>query len=474
MNGRPTRFGGIPLVITSTLALVVFALIRTSAQGFTTMVLDDFEGGLRTVCTTNCGGLLPFQLNLWGQYPNDFTAGPDPGTANIVTPTDLVAVDRGPAHDGTHALHIQLLPRSAANCGACTGKGPDGKGNLYAIFFPNDGTDWHFMHEKVANPAGWVNNTYNRLRFWIKVPPQIGSGASATGQHNLEVGTYVHASSAVAASLPGVTDAFQSEETGGNHYYHHFDIPYTGAWHQVILDMHPNHQRTADPNLEWGDLQPANMPNTAAAQANCVAVAGLALGGVATVGDVTHPTCEAGMNYFDALTEFYIDFQLDMPNGNPPADFYIDGVELYDDTNPENTDQVYSVNAAFNPTTNKLTVGWNRRKNHDPATFEIRYAFSDIYSLPGGITDAAVSVAPGSPVTNCYTPCNGPYNTMSYTTTAIDVTGHNTLYIAIQPKSAYINGSATITNFPANEPFRQIVIPIPSTPTKPTNIRVGQ
>jgi hypothetical protein len=385
------------LIITGAATAVALALIvsKPIAQGAPrTVLLDNFEGGLRIAVPSET---TPQYRDLWNQYTSDFYGGCiqpcDPGLALIAT---------NPVHDGTKALQVHLTPSLT------------GQGNLYMSFYPNDGVHWHFMREYVQPPSAWQLDTFNRMRLWVRFPSNVGAGlAVPTGQYNLSVGTYVMKSTA---------DGSQPED-GGGHFYHNFDIPYTGAWHQIIVDMHPTHRRGDDPSFEWG---------TSAYY-------------------ITH---ETGFNYFDALNRFYFDLQGDLPNGPPPADFYFDGFELYQDTNPENVNQIYSLNAAYVASSNTVVMGWNRRKDEQAVAHEVRYAFSDIYALGYG----NASVAPNSPVKGGP---DGVYNQMKYSTTAINVAGHTTLYMAIKPQNSNL--------------FRQIVIPLTpsSTPAAPTNVRIG-
>ena len=236
-----------------------------SAQsGPLTVLLDDFESG--TIPLVNPSGPNPYSQYLWSQYPNDFTEGPDPGTAAI---TSL-----GLSHRGDRSLNINV-----------TG------GNLYLQFFPKNGLIWEWMRDHLQPGETWQMDTFNRMRFWLKVPEELAP-APSPGRKNLTLGTYVRGQTG---------DPSSAESGGGNHYYHFFNIPYTGEWHQLIFDTHPNHQRGGNGGYEWGDL--------------LYPIAG-----------------EPGFNYFDALTRFYIEF--DGPMSAYPGDFYVDGFELYKETNP--------------------------------------------------------------------------------------------------------------------------------------------
>ena len=153
-------------------------------------------------------------------------------------------------------------------------------------FRPTVGTDRRFMHTFTQPTGAWQFNTFNRMRFWVKMPP--GSRTVGGGQKNVSFGTYVRCS----------TCSHDSYEAGGGHFYHHFDIPYTGEWHQVILDTHPTTKR--------------------------------GIPGGSEIGNKEYVTGESNFNYFDALTRFYFDGV--GLNASNPAAFYFDGFELYRET----------------------------------------------------------------------------------------------------------------------------------------------
>jgi len=267
--------------------------------------------------------------------------------------------------------------------------------------------DWQFMRRFVTNPSSYQTGKVNRMRFWIKLPPGLSASG---GDHNFELGTYVRCSSCSGA------------ETGGGHFYHFYNFASTGEWEQVIVDTHPDHERGASGNSELPDQ--------------------------------LHPSGEQNYTYFDLMTRFYLDFPYE--DFRYPADFYMDGFELYVEPNPENVDQVRSLHAVYVPDTNEIRVGWTRKKNEDNVRHEVRYSFSDIHA--NGWNSA--TSAPNGVVSP---PSSGGYNGMIYRTTGIDVSGRSQVYIAIKPQNSNL--------------FRQIVVPVGegasiSPPKAPTALQV--
>lgn len=263
--------------------------------------------------------------------------------------------------------------------------------------FPSNG--WQYTKAFTASP--WVNNTYNRLRFRIKLPPGIFPRTG--GASNFEVGTFIRKT----------TDPITNQESDNRHYYHFYNFKTTGAWETVIVDMHPNAQR-----------QSANECSAPSGSGEC--------------GVLAYPTGEAGFNYFDLLTHFYLDFPYNTGAGFPvPATFLVSGVEFYKETNVENEDQVYSLHASLT-TSGQLSLGWQHKK-FESSSHEVRYAWSSIHA--SGWNAA-------TPLATVPAPNTGGYNGMDYNG-SVPIAGHSggTLYLAIKPVGTTL--------------FRQIAVLVP-------------
>lgn len=373
------------------LVILTFTLLTFCAGNAAlaqTILLDKFElGSLRIADPLSTDPNIHY---IWNQYTNDFYAGPDPGLASIVS-TDK--------HDGISSANVHV-----------TG------GNVYFQFYPNDGVSWHFMREYTQPSASWTLNTFNRMRFWVKIPSSMSK--SPAGQCNVQLGTYLRKSNGDP----------QSQNDGGMHAYHLYNFKYTGAWEQVIFDSHPTYIIGAEGN---GNTEFGNQP---------------------------YPTGESGFNYFDALTRFYFDGQGGL--SSYPADFLFDGFELYNDPNPENLDQIYSLHGVYVLGTNEIFVGWNRNKDENTVNHEVRYAFQDIFSIGWN----TATPAPNGIVTP---PDFQGYNGMEWSTTSINVSSQAVIYIAIKPQNS--------------SRFRQIAISLSSSgsppgltpPATPENLNVS-
>jgi hypothetical protein len=285
------------------------------------------------------------------------------------------------------------------------------QGMLYAQFNPynyagnsNYPGPRAFARDYAEEKANWQFNTYNRMSFWIKLPPSDTAFARDGNPGNMfQVGTFV--------KQVANTDRY-SDETGGGHYYHLINPPSTGTWVQVILNMHPDHRRS-----DAGTVDP---------------------------GVLDHPTGEPQYNYFDTLTRFYLQ-RMPAPSSYP-AVYLIDNIEFYQETRPENEVQVYSLAATYRASDNRLVVTWNRNKGDDTTKHEVRYAFSDIHA--SGWDKA--TPAPSGLITP---PGNGPYNGMVYDTTALNTKNQSTVYVAIKPANS--------------SRFTQIAVPLQKTAASP-------
>jgi hypothetical protein len=378
-----------------------------------TAILDDFESGeLRVVNPTESR---PDEKYLWGQYPFSDLANVQLSDG-LATPTDTIAESGHYSLEDT--ITGYLPPTGSTYDGILVKPGMFVEpGTAYLTLYPyTEATNlWSFAKAYLAEGT-WQNDTYNRLRFWVKVPPGFTKfyNAMNPGQSTMDFGSYISSSHASHVGSGGAESGF-----GGNHYYHRFRLIPTDQWQQVIVDMHPHHQRGGAGSMEWG-----NMP---------------------------YPTGETGINYFDSLTRFYLDFSNADPSTGKliqfdtyPVTFYFDNFEFYKDTNPENDAQVFAISGTYDPSTNQVEVSWAHPKNDGTTPHEVRYAFQDIYTLAGATPLDQWNQATPAP-SGTVVPYGTAYNMMEYQTTSIPIAGHGTIYIGIKPKGAVT--------------FRQIAIP---------------
>jgi len=328
------------------------------------LLFGDFEDGNYLINPT--GSTYETQY-LWNQYPSgDFGGDDESGTITFINTDSAV---------NSYCLKDVV-----------DSDDPGGVGAAYLQFYPQqtDGLDahWYWLHEIIEDfleLSTWDFDYYNRIEFYVKSPDELS--AASGGQPNFLIGTYHR----------DQQEATTEHESDNLHYYHQYNIIPNGHWTKVIWDMHPSHQRD-----ESGNTEQDNQPN---------------------------PTSESGINYFDCLTRFYLDFYQSYVSANP-ATWLFDGVRVYKETNTEEEQYVYSVAGTYDSDTSQLSVSWSRDKDETGNHF-LRYAFSDIHSL--GWSNA--TVCPSGTVSP---PGSGGYNTMLYQTTSITMGSNTSIFIAIQ------------------------------------------
>src|SRR4029077_6593481 len=89
-------------------------------------------------------------------------------------------------------------------------------------------------------------------------------------------------------------------------------------------------------------------------------------------------TGEAGYNYFDSMTRFYLDMAYG-PLATLPGSLYIDRVTYENVVADANIEDVYGMTGYYDPSGTKTYVSWQRRNNYDATSHEVRYAWSDIH-----------------------------------------------------------------------------------------------
>jgi RNA polymerase sigma factor (sigma-70 family) len=256
------------------------------------------------------------------------------------------------------------------------------QGRIKARFLPSeeDGV-LKFARDYSANPAAWRFNTYNRFRFWFKLPT-VSSGHRTDGGCN-------------AFLLTSMQPVKTQQSPADDPWFHHLNIPATGNWTQVIINMHPH-------NLAGKDL-------------------------VRELGNLPHPTGEPDHNFFDTLTALYLECR--RPPTQYPAVYLLDEMEFYREANLENDQQIYGLTATHVPSANRVVVTWNRHKDEDHVAHEVRYAFRPIHEI-GWQKATPAPAGLISPLGKAND------NGMVYDSTALPLSGQTMVYIAIKPENA--------------------------------------
>jgi hypothetical protein len=285
------------------------------------VVLEDFQKGNPSLSTRE---LPPHQKLLWSQYPNDPTDGPDYGVAMVRTRGRLLPV-----------LHVNVQA-----------------GNCYLQRNPHN-PETGVTESLGARVRGYQADTYWRLRFWVRTAAQLWQPPA--GSFNLHVGTYLRSKTERSKQETSILPVPGWRAFDG-HAYHYYAMPngFENEWHLIEVDSHPHHLRDSNLDLEEWD------------------------------GQLAYPTGEAGYNYFDAMTRFYIDFL--RPAENLPVSFEFRKFELLRGEPIANIRQVYGVHAVYSDRRQRIHVGWscNRHENGDQGQVAHALWFSERDFNQGG------------------------------------------------------------------------------------------
>ena len=149
---------------------------------------------------------------------------------------------------------------------------------IYAVVYPGG----HSASQDYLFPAGYAQKfiktgtwapAANRLTFWFKVDKTVPRRADGGGV--VEIGTYIRQHADPAAS------------NQGQHYYHITDPNfYAGRWAYCVMSAKPQHQRAADPNIEW-PVDPENTTGLLMVSATLTGTLGVTNGSAAVTGSGT-------------------------------------------------------------------------------------------------------------------------------------------------------------------------------------------
>lgn len=137
--------------------------------------------------------------------------------------------------------------------------------------------------------------------------------------------------------------------SNGDHYYHELANINMGGWIHLKFDAHPVHNNS-------GDKNPYSYYR---------------VGGSDYPGD--------GVKYFDNVHGFGLRATI-MNNLPSPVVLYVDELEAYKETQPENDETIAGIGVGFDPSEKIFDISFNDkyRCSECSATYEVRYAFSPI------------------------------------------------------------------------------------------------
>jgi hypothetical protein len=174
------------------------------------------------------------------------------------------------------------------------------------------------------------------------------------------------------------------------HFYHFWNIPGDNLWWQCIFDPFPDHQRGESGSTEQGDW--------------------------------TFPE-SSNHTYFSCMTSFYWDYLNEMSASDVTL---FKAFTMFTETVDAGTmRQCRSLAGTFDPASNTVKLGWNRRKDQPGHQYTIRWAHSPFASFTGGTLVGTIT-----------SPNTADSNTVYTTFSNGALASHQWVWVAIQPSGA--------------------------------------
>ena len=212
------------------------------------------------------------------------------------------------------------------------------------VFKPEANGTPLFLKDVLVQPASWPGNGYfNRLEFFVFVD----STTSPSAGRNLVVTTSTRDPD---SGLP-----LGGAGGGGAKFRHKFQVPHSGGWQKVVLDVHADEALGRSPPPGKQDYGVITNP----------------------LGTLT----SKGHSYYDVVDQMEIHFE--GASTVEAATWKIDGVRLYREDYLENEENVHSMTGSvvLNPSGvlgPELFASWTRNKD-DLSAHEVRYAYANIH-----------------------------------------------------------------------------------------------
>jgi hypothetical protein len=211
-----------------------------------------------------------------------------------------------------------------------------GKNGLFKIYFAYDRN----RYTTLAAP-----DSHNRMILYVTIP-----SAGAGREHTFHIGTY---------SKNPLTAGSTSQI--GYHWYHYYKLRGNSKnyWTKMYMDKHPQH-------AVGSKIAPDNNPTS-------------------------------GFDYFDGLTRLYLQMKYSPFKSNWPGPYtmYVDEIEFYTESRPENEYSINSVAITYFGN-GEFDIDWSSFSLYDihKETFEVKYSYSPINT-----TDdySRAQLVPGSP-----------------------------------------------------------------------------
>ena len=225
------------------------------------------------------------------------------------------------------------------------------------VFSPLSTAGFAYIRDALSEVGGeaWRMSYYNRMSFSVFVPRSLGYRASGKDRNMV-----------VILRTRSPTADSSTVGAGGLTFLHRYRVPYTGGWHKVIVDPHPDVITERSLPAGRGDF-----------------------------GSVTNPLQESGLVghdcYFDYVTQLQVGFETTGTSDRAGAaqqdtavEWQIEDLLLYRQEHIENEEAVYGLSGSAwkHPTTGgvSLKMTWSRNKDDAATAHEVRYAYTSVHT----------------------------------------------------------------------------------------------
>ena len=225
------------------------------------------------------------------------------------------------------------------------------------VFSPLSTAGFAYIRDALSEVGGeaWRMSYYNRMSFSVFVPRSLGYRASGKDRNMV-----------VILRTRSPTADSSTVGAGGLTFLHRYRVPYTGGWHKVVVDPHPDVITERSLPAGRGDF-----------------------------GSVTNPLQESGLVghdcYFDYVTQLQVGFETTGTSDRAGAaqqdtavEWQIEDLLLYRQEHIENEEAVYGLSGSAwkHPTTGgvSLKMAWSRNKDDAATAHEVRYAYTSVHT----------------------------------------------------------------------------------------------
>lgn len=170
----------------------------------------------------------------------------------------------------------------------------------------------------------------NRLSLYLKMPDSVNNGTGGSGN-----------------PVTATTSIGPFNDIGGHWYHSTYNRG--GGWTHILLDGHPHH------NNAWSDATKYPYPS--------------------------YSLRDYDISYFDTMYRLYITFMPYSGIAQTPYDIWIDEINFFHDSEPQNSETINSPAITYHQSSNLFEISFSdkyKNNGNSYSTYEVRYSFSEI------------------------------------------------------------------------------------------------